>query len=37
MALQRCVLNMQVWVVAQITYDTLMPVVGQCVANKNKN
>jgi hypothetical protein len=30
-------LNMQVWVVAQIIFDTLRHVVGQCVANENKN
>ncbi len=35
-AFQRCVLNMQVWVVAEITSDTLRPMVGQCVVNQNK-
>jgi len=33
LALQSCVLNPQVWVVAQVVADTLGPVVQQCVLN----
>jgi hypothetical protein len=33
LALQSCVLNPQVWVIAQVVVDTLGPMVQQCVLN----
>jgi len=34
MVLQRHVSSPQVWVVAQIVYDTLRPMVNQCIVNQ---
>lgn len=34
MVLQRHVSSPQVWVVAQIFYDTLRPMVNQCIVNQ---